>query len=311
MRDSHGAAFLCLRLRNAAVGFRLIHHQLRADVAADIHVCNVDGENFVCRARVQAFGQHRAGNQIRILQHLLVGFRRADSGHDALADTRDNGFFARAADQTVDIRADGDARLGTQLNAVLRDCGDDGGFDDLRGDGHLHRLEHVTAREVNRARLLERHRDVRALRRNQGVNHAVHVAAGEEVRFQLGDVQPQTRLVRLNQRLHEAVRLDVANLHADERAHRHMHPAGQRGNPQSKRHERQEYAHHHKHYSDNTQNHCHIAIHVTILLTGALPLTLPEALPLNSTRDKGNGTKSPLDPFSRFSWLLLHAVSAC
>ena len=70
-----------------------------------------------------------------------------------------------------------------------------GGFDDLRGDGHLHRLEHVTAREVNRASLLERHRDVRALRRNQGVNHAVNVAAGEEVRFQLGDVQTQTRLV--------------------------------------------------------------------------------------------------------------------
>ena len=48
-----------------------------------------------------------------------------------------------------------------------------------------------------------------------------------------------------------------------------------------------------------------------LLPKGRCPFTPPEALPLDSTRDKGNGTKSPLDPFSRFSWLLLHAVSAC
>ena len=40
--------------------------------------------------------------------------------------------------------------------------------------------------------------------------YVTYFAAGEEVRFQLGDVQTQTRLVRLNQRLHEAVRLAEA-----------------------------------------------------------------------------------------------------
>ena len=91
--------------------------------------------------------------------------------------------------------------------------------------------------------------------------------------------------------LHEAVRLDVANLHADECAHRHMHPAGQRGNPQSERHERQEYAHHHKHHSDNTQNHCHIAIHDENPPSEG-------ALPLHSTRGFASGLHKGLRPLT-------------
>ena len=45
---------------------------------------------------------------------------------------------------------------------------------------------------------------------------------------------------------------------------------------------------------------------------GALPQTLPEALPLDSARGKRKGTKSPpLTPFARLSWFLYHTPSAC
>ena len=45
---------------------------------------------------------------------------------------------------------------------------------------------------------------------------------------------------------------------------------------------------------------------VTRGTVGALPQTLPEALPLDSAR--GN---FPLDPFARLSWFLYHTPSAC
>ena len=44
---------------------------------------------------------------------------------------------------------------------------------------------------------------------------------------------------------------------------------------------------------------------------GALPQTPPEALPLDSARGRRKGTKSPLDPFARLSWLLFPVPLAC
>ena len=44
---------------------------------------------------------------------------------------------------------------------------------------------------------------------------------------------------------------------------------------------------------------------------GALPQTPPEALPLDSARGRRKGTKPPLDPFARLSWLLFPVPLAC
>ena len=44
---------------------------------------------------------------------------------------------------------------------------------------------------------------------------------------------------------------------------------------------------------------------------GALPQTPQGTLSLDSARGRRKGTKSPLDPFARLSWLLLLASSAC
>lgn len=165
--NSHCGAFLCLRLRNAAIGFRLIHLQLRADIAADIDIRDINGENLKRRSRVKALAEHGAADQIRILQNSLMRFRRAYRRYDALADTRNDGFLARAADQTLDIRAHRYTRLRTQFNAVLRDCSNDRRFNDLRIHAHLHRLKHIAACQVDCTCLRKIKLDVRAARRNE------------------------------------------------------------------------------------------------------------------------------------------------
>ena len=120
-----------------------------------------------------------------------MGFRRAHSGHDALAHTRDDGFLARAADQTVDVRARTVTRALARSSMPSFAMAATTGVSMTFGVTDICTAsQHVTARQVNGARLLEAPSvDVRALRRNQRVNHAVNVAAGQEVRFQLGDVQ--------------------------------------------------------------------------------------------------------------------------
>ena len=61
VRDGHGAAFLRLGLGDAAVGLGLVHLQLRAHVAAHVHVGDVDGQDLKRGARVQPLAQHGAG----------------------------------------------------------------------------------------------------------------------------------------------------------------------------------------------------------------------------------------------------------
>lgn len=227
----------------AAVGLGLIHLQLRADVAAYVHIRDIDGKNFKRRARVKALAEHGAADQIWIFEHGLVRLRRADGRHDALADTRDDRLFARAADQPFDIRTHGHARLGAKLDAVLRNRGDDRRFDDLRVDAHLHGLQHVAARQIDGARFREVELDVRAARGNQRGNHAVEVAAREKMRFHFADLHIQPGLFRLNQRPDDLCRGHAADTHAHQRKDGNMHAGSQRGNPQIQRNKTQKNQH--------------------------------------------------------------------
>ena len=60
--------------------------------------------------------------------------------------TGDDRRLARAADESVDIRAHRDPRLDAKLDAVFRHRRDDGRLNDLRVDAHLHGLQHVAPR---------------------------------------------------------------------------------------------------------------------------------------------------------------------
>jgi hypothetical protein len=66
-------------------------------------------------------GQHRLGDAVGVLEHLLVALGRADGGDDALADAGDDGLLGGAADEALEVGADGDAGLGLELDAVLGD----------------------------------------------------------------------------------------------------------------------------------------------------------------------------------------------
>ena len=169
--------------------------------------------------------------------------RRADGRDDALADARNNRLLARAADQPLDVRAHRHARLGAQLDAVLRNRGDDRRFNDLRVDAHLHRLQNVAPCQVDGAGLRKIELDVRAARGNQRCNHAVEVAAREEVRFHLADLHIQTGLFRLNQRPDDLCRGNAANPHAHQRENRNVYAGSQRRDPQIQRNKPQENQH--------------------------------------------------------------------
>lgn len=72
--DCHRAAFFGARLGNAFVGFRLIGLQFRADVASDIDVGDINGQNFKGRARIQTFFQYGARNVVGVFQDVGVTF---------------------------------------------------------------------------------------------------------------------------------------------------------------------------------------------------------------------------------------------
>ena len=114
LRNGHGAAFFRLGLRDALVGLRLVDLELCADVAANVHVRDVDGKDLERGAGVKALVEHRLGDQIRVFKNVLMGLGGTDRGNDAFTDTGDDGLLARTADETVDVRADGHARLGAQ-----------------------------------------------------------------------------------------------------------------------------------------------------------------------------------------------------
>ena len=121
-RDGGGAADLGVSLRHALVGLGLVELQTGADVLADIHVGDVNGENLERGARVEALFERGLADALRVFQNVLVGVGGTDGGDDAFADARDDGFLGRASDEPVEVRADGDARLDLELDAVLGDA---------------------------------------------------------------------------------------------------------------------------------------------------------------------------------------------
>ena len=246
LRDGHRAALLRLGLCDALVRLRLVRLQLRADVAPNIDIRDIDGEDLERRARIEALSKHRLADVVRIREHIVVALRRADRRHDALADARDDRRLARAAHEPVDIRAHRHARLDLELDAVLCDRRDDRCLDDLRIDAHLHRLQDVAPREVDGRAALERQRDLRAVRRDQRVDHLVDIAAREIMRLELVDLHVEPRLVRLDERQDDRRRRHAAHPHADERQDAHIHIRGQRGDPEPERHEMQKQQHREK-----------------------------------------------------------------
>ena len=243
MGDGHGTALLGLCLGNPPVSLGLIHLQLRAHIAAHIHVCDIDGQDLERGAGVQALVQHGPADQVGVLQHVLVALGGADGGDDALADAGDDGLLAGAAHQAVDVGPHGHPRLGPQLDAVLGDGSNDRGLDHLGIDGHLHGLQHIAAGQVNGLGLFKGQLDLGALGRDQRVHHPVHVAAGQVQRLQLVHRNVDAGLAGLDHRRHDAPGVHAAELHAYKVEDADVYAAHQRREPQAQREQREQCDH--------------------------------------------------------------------
>ncbi len=119
------------------------------DVAADVHIGNVDREDFERRPGIQPLLQDGLRNGIRIFQHRLVILGRANGGHDPFAHARDDGLLTGAAHQALDVGTDRDPGDGLELDPILGHGRNHGGLDDLGVDADAHRLQDITAGQVD------------------------------------------------------------------------------------------------------------------------------------------------------------------
>ena len=152
----------------------------------------------------------------------------ADGGHDALAHARQDRFLAGAADQLLDIGAYGDARLGDQLDAVLRHGRDGRGVDDLGVNRHLHGLEHVAAGQVDGRGHLEVQGDVGLVGGDERHHDLRHVAAGEVVGFQLVGLERESGFRAGDEGHHDGAGIHAPPAHQHELDEGYVHP-GQEG----------------------------------------------------------------------------------
>ena len=237
---------------------------MRADVAAHVHVCDIDGQDAEGGAAVQAFGQHGLADQVGILQHGLMGLGGTDGGNDALAHAGDDGFFTGAAHQAGNVRAHGDTGLGPQLDTVLGHGGDGGRLNDLGGDAHLHGLQNIASCQVHRAGLLKGHVDIGLLGGDHGLGHALDVAARQEVLFQLIHGNIQAGLAHHDQSVHQAMGRDAAQPHANQSADLDFDATGHGADPQPDGHIPQEHQHQQQHDENDDKQGYICSIHLFV-----------------------------------------------
>ena len=198
-----------------------------ADVFADVHVRNVDGEDFEGGADIQTTLKHNLGDGIRALEHELVGIGGTDGGHDALTDPGDDGLLFGTTDKAVEVGAHGHPGANLDLNAVLGNSvngaaagGGVGTVDDLGIDRSAHGFHHALARafgcKVDCAGAVPVEHDAGLLGGDEGLDGGDHVAAGEEVGLDVVDGEGDAGLGGGDARVdHHAVG-HLAQAHGDE-----------------------------------------------------------------------------------------------
>ena len=136
-----------------------------------------------------------------------------------------------------DIGTHRHARLGDQLDTVFRHGRHGRGVDDLRVDRHLHRLEHVAARQVDRRSHLEVELNIGLLRRDERMDDIGNVAARQEMRLQLVGIERKPRLRTLDHRRDDHRGRHLAPAHQNQLQQADSDARNQRREPQSHRNE--------------------------------------------------------------------------
>ena len=266
----HGecATFFGFGLCDAKVGRGLFRCEFRTDVLAGFQVRNVDRHDLERGLRVEARVQHSLRNDARIREDFAVIDRRADRLDDTFADAGDDRFFGGTADEAFEFRSHRDAGFGQQLNAVLADrveellaLGRIGAVDDFRIDAGANGFENIAASEVDGGGGFPREFEAGFVCGNDGGGGLRHVAARQEVRFEVRRRHLHARLHERDLLANDQAVIDVPQLHADQATDADVRPGEQALNPEANE------AHEDKRKDDEDQDgnrahHDHNRLHV-------------------------------------------------
>ena len=140
---------------------------------------------------------------VGVFQNILVIDRRTDTGYDAFA-TLAIIVASPAPPTSRSMFALTVTRAFTFSSMpFFGDSGNKRGFNNFRINAHLHSFKHVPAGKVDRGRPLERQNDLSPVRRYQGIDNLVNVAACQKVRFKLVYVDIKPRFVGFYQRQYD------------------------------------------------------------------------------------------------------------
>jgi hypothetical protein len=192
--DGGGAANFSMGLGDTRISVCLAGLEACGDVIDDVDIGDIDGEDFVAGAAVEAFVEEVCGDEIRFLEDFAVAGGATDGRDDTLADAGDDGVFAGATDEAFEAGTDGDQGAGLEADAVTRDAGDaaessagGGHGDDLGVDARLDRIDDIATGEVDSGDGAEVDGQAGFLGRDEGFDDGLEMAAGEDVGFEVID----------------------------------------------------------------------------------------------------------------------------
>jgi hypothetical protein len=148
-RNRGCATNFCLSLRHILIRIRLGLLKHRADIVADVDVCDVDRKNIVSSARIETTLKHGLGNAVRVFEHYLVRSRGSNGCHNTFAHARDDCLLLSATHETIQVGTHGNPGFNFYLNAIFGH-GINGGatarwiwaIDNLRAYRSKHSFEH-------------------------------------------------------------------------------------------------------------------------------------------------------------------------
>ena len=231
--NGHCSAFFGARLCDVFVGFGLVCLEFCTDVVAHIHVGDVDGEDFVGGARVEALVEYGFGNHVGIFEYVFVGFCGADGGDNAFAHAGHDGFFTCTADQAFYVGANCDARGGFDLYAVFGNGGDHGGGDDFGVDADLHGFEYVAPGKVNGGGAFGCQADARFVCGDECVDDVFDMTSRQIVGFEKCGGNVEARFGCVDLRAEDDARGDATQAHADEFANADAHARSKGRDPEA------------------------------------------------------------------------------
>lgn len=225
--DGGGAAHFGFGLCDLLIGFGLLGLEAGSDVVSDIDIGDIDGKDFERGGGIDSFFENEARDGVGIFQDTFIGRGGADGGHNAFADTGNDGLFSRTSDEAVEVSADGDSGADVDGDPVFSDgidFGDAGAgiraIDDFRvngsSDGFEDGLAGVLGGKIDGAGAVEGEGDAGFLGGDEGEDDIDDVTTGEVVGFELIGAVIEAGLGGGDAAVHNDAGMDFSEAHQDE-----------------------------------------------------------------------------------------------